>query len=92
MRVTVVLVPFDPEEKWSQKPIRLDARRHGWLITGTANGMAFEGFIGERWSLFFTGHRAHFECADPRARTRAGESNNGPKHPRSDAIDPPNSR
>ena len=51
--VTVVLVPFDPEERWSQKPVRLDRRRHGWLITGTANGVEFDGYIGERWNRFF---------------------------------------
>jgi hypothetical protein len=26
--VTVVLVPFDPEEKWSIKPVRLFGRRN----------------------------------------------------------------
>src|SRR5438105_14242847 len=51
--VTVVIVPFDPEEGWSQKPIRLESRRHGWLITGTANGAPFDGYIGERWGRFF---------------------------------------
>jgi len=51
--VTVVLVPFDPEEKWSRKPVRLDPRRHGWLIIGSANGVAFEGYIGQRWNRFF---------------------------------------
>ena len=51
--VTVVLVPFDPEERWSRKPVRLDSRRHGWLITGSANGVAFDGYIGERWNRFF---------------------------------------
>jgi hypothetical protein len=51
--VTVVIVPFDPEEAWLQKPIRLDARRHGWLITGTANGARCDGYIGERWGRFF---------------------------------------
>src|SRR5215470_20242880 len=51
--VTVVLVPFDPEERWSRKPVRLDRRRHGWLITGSANGVAFDGYIGERWNRFF---------------------------------------
>jgi len=30
--VTVVLVPFDPEKMWLQKPIRLYGRRHGWLV------------------------------------------------------------
>jgi hypothetical protein len=51
--VTVVLVPFDPEEKWSRKPMRLAGRRHGWLVTGSANGVKFDGYIGERWNRFF---------------------------------------
>src|SRR5262245_61257062 len=51
--VTVVLVPFDPEKSWSLKPVRLDARRHGWLVAGSANGIDFEGYIGERWNRFF---------------------------------------
>ena len=51
--VTIVVVPFDPEEGWSQKPVRLDGRRHGWLITGTVNAAPFEGYIGERWGRFF---------------------------------------
>lgn len=51
--VTVVLVPFDPEEKWSRKPLRLAGRRHGWLVTGTANGVKFDGYVGERWNRFF---------------------------------------
>lgn len=51
--VTVVLVPFDPEEEWSRKPVRLDPRRDGWLVTGTANGVRFDGYIGQRWGRFF---------------------------------------
>jgi Domain of unknown function (DUF1905) len=51
--VTVVLVPFDPEEKWAQKPLRLAGRRHGWLVTGRVNGIKFDGYIGERWNRFF---------------------------------------
>jgi hypothetical protein len=51
--VTVVLVPFDPEAVWSRKPVRLDPRRDGWLVTGTANGARFDGYIGERWGRFF---------------------------------------
>src|SRR5262245_1769535 len=51
--VTVVLVPFDPEQKWSLKPVRLAGRRHGWVISGSANGVAFDGYIGERWNRFF---------------------------------------
>ena len=51
--VTVVLVPFDPEERWSRKPVRLEGRRHGWLVVGRANGVKFDGYIGERWNRFF---------------------------------------
>jgi len=51
--VTVVLVSFDPEEKFSQKPVRLHGRRHGWVVTGVANGIPFDGYIGERWNRFF---------------------------------------
>ncbi len=51
--VTVVIVPFDPEEAWSRKPVRLDPRRDGWLVTGTANGVRFDGYIGYRWGRFF---------------------------------------
>jgi hypothetical protein len=51
--VTVVLVPFDPQAVWSLKPVRLHERRHGWLIRGTANGVKFDGYIGERWGRFF---------------------------------------
>ena len=51
--VTVVIVPFDPEQEWSQKPVRLDPRRDGWLVTGTANGVRFDGYIAYRWGRFF---------------------------------------
>jgi len=51
--VTVVIVPFDPETTWSQKPLRLDPRRDGWLVTGTVNGVKFNGYIGMRWGRFF---------------------------------------
>jgi hypothetical protein len=51
--VTVVLVPFDPERAWSRKPMRLAGRRHGWLVRGTLDGVAFDGYIGERWGRFF---------------------------------------
>jgi uncharacterized protein DUF1905 len=65
--VTVVIVPFDPEEGWSQKPVRLGSRRHGWLITGTVNGVRFDGYIGERWGRFFI-------IIDPELRKEAGVS------------------
>jgi|KBSMisStaDraftv2_1062788.scaffolds.fasta_scaffold890497_1 hypothetical protein len=51
--VTAVLVPFDPVEVWRAPPVRLAGRRHGWLITGTANGARFDGYVGERWNRFF---------------------------------------
>ncbi|HZW90073.1 MAG TPA: DUF1905 domain-containing protein [Myxococcaceae bacterium] len=51
--VTGVLVPFDPVEVWHAPPVRLAGRRHGWLVTGTANGARFDGYIGERWNRFF---------------------------------------
>jgi hypothetical protein len=51
--VTVVLVPFDPVEVWHAPPVRLAGRRHGWVITGTANGARFTGYVGERWNRFF---------------------------------------
>jgi hypothetical protein len=51
--VTVVLVPFDPEVVWERKPWRLDPRRDGWVISGTANGVKFDGYVGQRWGRFF---------------------------------------
>jgi Domain of unknown function (DUF1905) len=51
--VTAVLVPFDPVEVWHAPPVRLPGRRHGWLVRGTANGVRFDGYIGERWNRFF---------------------------------------
>ena len=51
--VTVVVVPFDPEERWSIKPTRLHGRRHGWPVTGTIGGVRFDGYVGERWGRFF---------------------------------------
>lgn len=51
--VTAVVVPFDPEVVFGQPPVRLDARRDGWLIAGTANRKKLEGYIGMRWGNFF---------------------------------------
>jgi hypothetical protein len=51
--VTVVLVPFDPEAVWGQKPVRLAGRRHGWPVKGTVNGVRFSGYVGDRWGRFF---------------------------------------
>jgi len=51
--VTAVLVPFDPVEVWHLPPVRLAGRRHGWLVSGTANGARFDGYVGERWNRFF---------------------------------------
>jgi len=51
--VTVVLVPFDPEDVFCKKPITIDERRHGWLVKGKMNGAPFDGWIGDRWGRFF---------------------------------------
>src|SRR5215468_11102261 len=51
--VTAAIVPFDPREAWGSEPVPLDARREGWLVAGTVNGVAFEGWIGHRWGRFF---------------------------------------
>ena len=51
--VTAVLVPFDPEEIWGLKPVKLAPRRDGWLVTGTVNRVRFDGYIGFRWGRFF---------------------------------------
>lgn len=65
--VTAVMVPFDPQAVWSQKPFRLAGRRHGWLVKGTANGARFNGYIGDRWGHFFI-------TLDDRLRQAAGVS------------------
>lgn len=51
--VVFVIVPFDPEETWGDKPVRLAGRRHGWLVRGTVQGHEFEGYVGDRWGRFF---------------------------------------
>jgi hypothetical protein len=51
--VTAVIVPFDPEERWHLKPVKLDPRRDGWLVKGTINGTPFDGYVGFRWKRFF---------------------------------------
>jgi hypothetical protein len=51
--VTAVIVPFDPRATWGKEPVVLDQRREGWLVKGTVNGVAFDGWIGFRWKRFF---------------------------------------
>ena len=51
--VTVVIVPFDPETRWSSKPTRLAGRCHGWPVSAEINGVPFDGYVGERWDRFF---------------------------------------
>lgn len=51
--LTAVIVPFDPEEVWGLKPVKLAPRRDGWLVKGTANGTRFDAYIGFRWGRFF---------------------------------------
>jgi hypothetical protein len=67
--VTAVLVPFDPVEVWHAPPVRLAGRRHGWLITGTANGARFDGYVGERWNRFFISFDEQLRAA---AKVRVG--------------------
>jgi hypothetical protein len=62
--VTAVVVPFDPEAVWRQKPVKLDPRRDGWLVKGTLNGVRFDGYIGYRW-------RRYFLIIDPELREAA---------------------
>jgi hypothetical protein len=68
--VTVVLVPFNPEAVWRQSPVRLAGRRYGWLIRGTANGVRFNGYIGERWGRYFIAIDEALRCA---ARASVGQ-------------------
>jgi hypothetical protein len=51
--VVVALVPFDPEAAFRQKPTRLAGRRHGWPVRAEVNGVAFDGYVGDRWGRFF---------------------------------------
>jgi hypothetical protein len=51
--VTVVIVPFDPEQFWGEKPVRLAGRRHGWPVKGSVGGVRFSGYVGDRWGRFF---------------------------------------
>jgi hypothetical protein len=51
--VHVVIVPFDPEDVFARKPVRLHGRRHGWPVTGTVNKIRFDGYVGDRWGNFF---------------------------------------
>jgi hypothetical protein len=51
--VTAVIVPFDPEAVWRQKPVNLDPRRDGWLVKGTVNRVRFDSYIGYRWKRYF---------------------------------------
>lgn len=51
--VTAVIVPFDPEQVWGLKPVKIRPRRDGWLVKGTVNATRFDGYIGFRWGRFF---------------------------------------
>jgi hypothetical protein len=65
--VTVVLVPFNPEEVWGEKPVRLAGRRHGWPVRGSVGSVRFSGYIGDRWGRFFV-------IIEPSLRAAAGVS------------------
>jgi hypothetical protein len=51
--VIAAIVPFDPAQLWDAKPVALDARREGLLVTGTLNRKKFDGWIGHRWGKHF---------------------------------------
>jgi bifunctional DNA-binding transcriptional regulator/antitoxin component of YhaV-PrlF toxin-antitoxin module len=51
--VTAVIVPFAPAEQWGTAPVPLDDRREGWLVAGSLDEVAFEGWIGQRWGRYF---------------------------------------
>jgi len=63
--VVVAIVPFDPEDVFGRKPVRLAGRRHGWVVSGSLNGRKFDGYVGERWGRFFI-------IVDPDLRRGAG--------------------
>jgi hypothetical protein len=50
-----VLVPFDPRAKWPDiAPVKIPRPQDprggkGWLVTGTINGVPFDGHIGQRY-------------------------------------------
>ena len=49
-----VVVPFDPAKVWSAEPAAVPPPwRRGYLVRGTLNQHAFEGWIGFRWGRFF---------------------------------------
>jgi hypothetical protein len=44
--VTTVIIPFDAEDVWQLKRVKLDPRRDGWLVKGTLNRTRFDGYNG----------------------------------------------
>ena len=80
--VTVVVVPFDPSERWSLAPVRLHGRRHGWPVTGTIGGVTFDGYVGERWGRFFVIVERALRDA---AKIRVGDTTNVSLSPSRDA-------
>ena len=51
----VVIVPFDPAQRWPEvPPVALSHRDdprggRGWAVTGTVDGEPFTGFVGRRY-------------------------------------------
>lgn len=51
----VVIVPFDPAQRWpGTAPLALSRKQdprggRGWPVTGTVDGAAFAGFVGRRY-------------------------------------------
>src|SRR5262245_64074301 len=50
---SAVIVPFDPEKVWGIAPVKVLRQSMGHFVSGSMNGVAFEGFIGHRWGRFF---------------------------------------
>ena len=70
--IAAVLVPFAPERVWKTASVKVDAPysrkpQDAYLVRGTIDGTAFEGWIGKR-----RGRR--FIIVDQALRKRAGVS------------------
>src|SRR5262245_32226007 len=53
-----VLVPFDPARAWGAEPVPVASTTYGKAmpgvpVRGSIGGVAFEGWIGERWGRRF---------------------------------------
>lgn len=59
-----VIVPFDPADAWKAKPSPVPAPyKTAYLVKGTLNDVAFEGFISKRWGRNFIPWTTGFRSA-----------------------------